>query len=230
MQESPFDSLLNEDQVMIAQAVRDFCKEAVLPKHEALDHHGTWPEELWEQIGELGLFGSFLSEDQGGAGAGFLAHAVAIEGLATGAGLAGALLCGQGIVVDAVARSGHSKAADWIEGLATGSLIGAPAMVEELPGVLNLAATGTGDQMRLMGEKLLVPAPGRAGLYLVLAKNAEGRLLAVVEADAAGLTHTKGEANLGLSGYETGTLVLNNTPAFALGGNDLVGRGRRGCR
>jgi alkylation response protein AidB-like acyl-CoA dehydrogenase len=230
MQGTPFEQFLNEDQAMIAEAVRDFSKQAVLPNHEHLDHSGEWPVELWSQIAELGLLGSFVSEEMGGTGAGFLAHAVAVETLAEGAGLAGALLASQGIVVDAIVRSGHAQTGDWLAGLISGEVLGAPAMLEEVPGLVQCVASGDGAHLTLSGAKMLVPGPGRAGLYVVRAQGASGPLLALVEASASGLRHELGEANLGLCGFETGTLHLDQTPALLLGGAALVAGVETGAR
>ncbi|MAG59016.1 MAG: hypothetical protein CMJ83_22235 [Planctomycetes bacterium] len=221
MEASPLDALLNEDQAMIAQAVGELARDVVAPQHEHLDHDGTHPEELWGQIAELGLFGVFIPEDLGGAGAGFLAHAVAIETLARAAGVAGALACAQGVVVDALLRSGDERATEHLEGLATGETLGAPAMLEDDYGC-KCVATGDSGDVTLSGTKTVVPFPGRAGCYLVRARRGTEDVLCLVPANAAGMAHDGPEENLGLHGFETGTLRLVDAPGVVLGGADVV--------
>lgn len=207
---------------MIAEAVRDFAREAVLPAHESLDHGGVWPEALWTQIADLGLFGTFLPEDMGGAGAGFLAHGVAIETLARSAGVAGVLPAGQGIVIDALRRGPEEAASRWLGELAAGSAIGAPALAEAAPGAVACMAEGPGSEVALRGVKSLVPAPGRAGCYLVSAVRDGSVILAMVDAAAPGVVHAAGPPALGLHGYECGDLRLDGAPGLVLGGGELA--------
>ena len=108
MEPSPFDALLSEDQAMIVNAVAELARDSVLPRQEKLDHEAAHSEELWSELAGIGLFGILVPEDKGGAGAGWLAHAVAVETLARATGAAGALLAAQGLVIAAVLRSGNA--------------------------------------------------------------------------------------------------------------------------
>ena len=222
MSGSAFDALLTEDQSMIADAVRDFATDVVLPAHEHLDHEAKWPTELWGQIAELGLFGTALPEDLGGAGAGMLGQSVVIESLARAGGLAGALAAGQGVVLAAMVKSGNDDAAGkWLESLATGELVAVPAMMENAPGECACEASGEGASVKVSGVKSLVPAPGVAGLYLVAARRGTERVLVAVEADTSGVHHGSGVPALGLSGYEVGDLKLDGAAGMVLGMDEL---------
>lgn len=224
MEPSPLDSLLTEEQSMIAQAVGEFATDVVLPRHEALDHAGTHPEDLWNEIAELGLFGASVPEELGGAAAGCVGQVIVIEKLARAAGVAGALACAQGIVTDAlVACDDEPTQARWIEGLATGELLGAPALAEE-DWAVDCAADGGGADVTLRGQKTVVPFPGRAGCYLVRARRGDGEVLAVVAADAPGLSHGGPVDAIGLQGFEWGALALDGAPGRVIGGADLVAR------
>jgi alkylation response protein AidB-like acyl-CoA dehydrogenase len=71
----------------------------------------------------------------------------------------------------------------------------------------------------------MVPFPGRAGAYVVLAREGGGGVaLYAVEAGAKGVTHSGRDESLGLLGFETAPLVLRQVPATRLGGDDLVAR------
>ena len=41
-----------------------------------------FPNELWKEMGELGLLGITVPEEYGGAGMGYLAHVIAVEEIA----------------------------------------------------------------------------------------------------------------------------------------------------
>jgi len=230
MEASALDALLSEDQAMIAQAVGEFARDSVLPRHEALDHAGKHPEDLWGEIAELGLFGVFVPEELGGLDAGFLVHAVCVGTLARAAGLAGVLACTQGVVVDAVLSSqDEDSIAKWLGGLATGELLGAPAMMEDDHGTA-CVATGDGLEVRVAGSKVSVPFPGRAGCYLVRARREGKDILVLVPADEAGVVHGDPEGTLGLSGFETSALHLEGALGRVLGEADLVDRVTTGAR
>ena len=62
--------------------MRDFAEGALAPVAEELDREGRFPVELVEQAAGLGLLGIPLDEEWGGAGAGTVSYALAIEELA----------------------------------------------------------------------------------------------------------------------------------------------------
>lgn len=221
MSDTPLDRLLGEEQQMIASAVRDFARDEVLPRHEALDHEGVHPEALWEQIAELGLFGVFLSEDAGGAGAGFLGHTVVVESLARAAGIAGILPVAQGIVTGALLHAGGHE--ELLEGLVTGQVLGAPALAEDDDSVVKTTAVGS-EEVVLSGCKANVPYPGRAGAYLVRALRDGEPVLVLVEGGADGLRHEGPSPVLGFAGFEVGALHLDGAKGRVLGGSELVSK------
>lgn len=229
MQNSELDLALTEEQAMLRQTVRDFAAGNVAPRHEALDHAGKHPEDVVQGIAELGLFGVLAPAEAGGAGMGTLAHALAVEALGEAAGVVGAIVVAQGIVVDALARAGGRDAL--VGELASGAKLGAPALLEADPAVVACRAEGEGEAVRLRGKKTLVPFPGRAGAFVVLARDAAGAEgLYLVEAGASGARHETPEATLGLHGMETAALELDGAAAAKLGGRDLVAKVRDGAR
>jgi short-chain 2-methylacyl-CoA dehydrogenase len=61
--------------------VRDFARSEVAPVAEELDRTKSFPYELVEKLGELGLMGIPFPEEYGGGGADTLAYALAVEEL-----------------------------------------------------------------------------------------------------------------------------------------------------
>lgn len=215
MERSELDFALTEEQEMLRQTVRDFAEQRVRPAHEHVDHAAVHPTDLVDGLKELGLFGVLAPADQGGAGMGFLAHVVCVEALAEAGGVMGGIVAAHGAVVDAVAQDGRHG--DVAAALASGELLGAPALQEEDHGAVSCTAT-SGATPLLTGRKILVPFPSRAGAFLVLAKDAAGSAgLYLVKADARGIRHESRQATLGLLGLETAVLEMDGAPAAKLG-------------
>jgi acyl-CoA dehydrogenase len=141
----------------------------------------------------------------------------------------GSILAAHGIAADAVLRAGGRD--ELAAELASGAKLGAPALLEDDATVVKCVASGAPGAARLRGAKRLVPFPGRAGAFVVLAADDAGvRGLYLVGPDAAGVRHERREETLGLLGMETATLELDGTPAERLGGAEVVLRTIEGAR
>jgi alkylation response protein AidB-like acyl-CoA dehydrogenase len=68
----------------IGAMARRFADEAIRPVAEALDREERFPGELYERMGELGLFGISAPEEHGGVGLDALAYAIVMEELSRG--------------------------------------------------------------------------------------------------------------------------------------------------
>jgi short/branched chain acyl-CoA dehydrogenase len=73
---------LSDEQREIQRLVRDFAQGEVKPVAEELDRTKTFPYEIVQQLGRLGLMGIPHPQEYGGGGAGNLAYTLAIEELA----------------------------------------------------------------------------------------------------------------------------------------------------
>ncbi len=77
---SPFDT---PERVALVERVRAFAMDEVLPVANRLDPlHEDIPDELLDRMGELGLFGILIPEDEGGLGLGVLDYCLVSEELA----------------------------------------------------------------------------------------------------------------------------------------------------
>ena len=73
---------LTEEQELLRKSVRAFAEEEVKPRAIALDAEERFDVELLDKMGQLGLFGMFVSEEYGGSNVGYVAYIIAVEELA----------------------------------------------------------------------------------------------------------------------------------------------------
>jgi short-chain 2-methylacyl-CoA dehydrogenase len=73
---------LSDEQRDIQRLVRDFAQGEVKPVAEELDRTKSFPYEIVQKLGKLGLMGIPHPQEYGGGGAGNLSYALAIEELA----------------------------------------------------------------------------------------------------------------------------------------------------
>lgn len=73
---------LNREQEMIREAVRSFAEKRIAPIAPELDENEEFSAELTRQMGEIGLFGMFVSEKYGGQQLDYVSYAIAVEEVA----------------------------------------------------------------------------------------------------------------------------------------------------
>jgi alkylation response protein AidB-like acyl-CoA dehydrogenase len=76
------DFELNKEQQMIRKEVRKFAKKEIAPLAQELDENEEFSAELTRKMGEIGLFGMFVSEKYEGQGMDYLSYIIAVEELA----------------------------------------------------------------------------------------------------------------------------------------------------
>jgi alkylation response protein AidB-like acyl-CoA dehydrogenase len=75
---------LSEIHQQISNVTRRFAAEVIRPAAEELDREERFPEEMYRQMGELGLFGITVPGELGGAGMDALAYSIVMEELSRG--------------------------------------------------------------------------------------------------------------------------------------------------
>jgi alkylation response protein AidB-like acyl-CoA dehydrogenase len=227
-----FDLTPTQDQRMLVEVVREFAAERVRPAAADADRDCRAPDELVATAVELGLWQVGVPEQLGG----FTEHRSAVTGvlvaeaLATGdLGLAVACLAPAAVSTALSLWGDADQQATYLPPFVADDPPRAALAITEPqplfdPFRLSTRAVGSGGGYLLDGLKSLVPAAGRAELFLVAAMvddpgscAAEGvPALFLVEAGAAGLT-VRAEPAMGLRAAETGRLQLSGVrvPASA---------------
>jgi alkylation response protein AidB-like acyl-CoA dehydrogenase len=171
--------------------------------------------ELWEEMASLGWLGLLIPEEHGGAGLTWIDFVVLLE--ETGRSLLPSPLLSNALAATAVLEAGSpAQQRRWLPGLADGSRIGTLALLEgdDIQGAQGVGLPGEveGDDHVLDGTKHFVADAGCADLFVVAYRVGDELHLAVVPADAAGvsvelvpsLDETKRTGTLRLNGVRVG--------------------------
>jgi isovaleryl-CoA dehydrogenase len=211
---------LSDEQLLLRRTVRQFAQEKVAPRALALDAEQGFPRESWEEAAGLGLLGTTVASEDGGAGLGLTELCLIGEELAAACVSTAATVLHQAdMVVGRIARHGDAtQKARWLPGLIDGSLIGCLAMTEAEAGSdvmsMRTRAERTDSGWRLSGSKTFITNGPVADLALVYARTPETgeRSLALfaVPTDALGFSRGKKFSKMGWRGSPTGELLLDD--------------------
>lgn len=185
---------LTEEQQMIVDMTRGMLEEhcSVEVVRSVEDDPKGYPEELWKQMGELGLNGILIPENHGGGGMSLLEAAFVYEEL--GRAMAPvphfvSCVLSAGVLLEA---GNDAQRDEWLPKIAEGSAILTTAWYEPERGQgetgIQLQAKRDGEDYRLNGVKRSVPYAGVADGLLVLARSDAGVDIFLVDPSAEGVT------------------------------------------
>jgi alkylation response protein AidB-like acyl-CoA dehydrogenase len=157
--------------------------ERLVPEAEALDHQGTFPQELFRELGELGYFGAMYPETVGGSGLQhpYTCFTVLCEELARGSMGFAAGVCMQGsTATHTIFQWGSPKLRDlYLAPALRGEKIGAFAITEPNAGSdaasLRTKAEKVDGGWRLNGTKIFTTNGTVADFITVVATTAPGK-------------------------------------------------------
>ena len=233
-----FDFGLGETADMLRESVAGFAADRIAPIAERIDREDFFPRELWPQMGALGLHGITVSEEDGGAGLGYLEHCVAMEEISRASGSVG-LSYGahSNLCVNQIFRWGNAgQKARYLPKLISGEHLGALAMSEAGAGSdvvsMQLRAEKHGDRFFLNGSKFWITNGPQADALVVYAKTdpdagARGITAFIVEKTFPGFSVAQKLDKLGMRGSETGELVFEDCEVPAENVLGKVGEGVR---
>ena len=233
-----------DDQRAITEMVHQFVDEQVLPVAEHHDHEDSFPDDVVEQMKELGLFGVTIPEEYGGMGLDLTTYTMIVEELSRGwisiSGIVNTHFIGSYLLM----RFGTDEQKErWLPRMATGEIRAAFSLSE--PGLgsdvqaISTRAKRDGDAWTINGQKMWVTNGLRSGLVFLLAKTDpeasppyKGMTCFVTEkepdaaensGDYAGLTVPPQIRKMGYKGVESTELVYEDyrcPPENVLGGED----------
>lgn len=170
---------LDDVQVQILDAVRDFVDNEILPNASFLEHKDEYPADIVEGLKELGVFGLMVPEEYGGLGQSLLTYALVVEEIARGWMSVSGVINTHFIVAWMVMHHGtEEQKAYYLPKMATGEIRGAFSMSEPGCGsdvsAITSKAVRDGDAYVLNGQKMWLTNGGSSTLVAVLVRTDEG--------------------------------------------------------
>jgi alkylation response protein AidB-like acyl-CoA dehydrogenase len=187
----------SEEQQMIIDMTRGMLEEhsSVEAVREVEDDPKGYPDELWKQMGELGLNGILIPESHGGGGQTLLEAAFVAEEL--GRAMAPtphfvSCVMSAGVLMEA---GSDAQKDEWLGQIANGAAILTPAWLEPQRGFgevgVALEAKADGGDFVLTGVKRSVPYASSATRLVVLARTSDGVDLLLVDPNSEGVKLTQ---------------------------------------
>ncbi len=212
---------LNENQIMIAQMVRDFAEKEIKPFYKQWDADEHFPVETMKKMGELGLLGIFIPEEYGGSGFTYFEYATALMELGK--------VCG-GIGLSVAAHNslctGHiyyhgneQQKKKFLPKLASGEFIGAWGLTEANTGSdamrMQTTAVKDGNDWIINGAKNWITHGLSGDVAVILVRTGElldsnGITAFIIEKDMPGFSAVKIKDKLGVRASETAELIFDN--------------------
>ncbi len=216
--QDPFDleSQLLEEERMVRDSVREFCGERLMPGIVEANRKEQFDPDIMKQFGELGMLGSTLPEEYGGAGLSHVCYGlIARETERVDSGYRSAMSVQSSLVMHPIfAYGSEAQKKKYLPRLATGELIGCFGLTEpdhgSDPGGMKTRASREEGGYRLNGSKTWITNSPIAEVAVVWAK-LEGVIRGfILERGMDGLSTPKIEGKMSLRASVTGEIVMKD--------------------
>lgn len=166
---------LSEERRMIQESARAFTHDVVLPAANRLDPvKGEIPQEIIDQMSELGYFGILIPEELGGLGLGAFEYCLIAEELAQGWMSVASLIARGNALIGSLKSMSSEQQAHYLPKMARGEFLGAFSLSEPDAGsdVANIScrAKKVGDEWEITGNKYWCTYADGADFILVFAR------------------------------------------------------------
>ncbi len=231
------DFTLPEEIEMLRKTVREFVEKRLLPISMQVEEEDKIPDEIVDEMKDMGFFGLPFPEEYDGVGMGELGYVVALEELGAANAAFGNLIgahtgiAGMSIYLDGTPEQKQK----YIPPMARGEMIGAFALTEPNAGsdaaAIETTARREGDKYILNGSKMWITNGPIANVIIVFAVTdktlgARGGISAfIVENTFPGYRVGKVDKKMGLHGSYTSELIFEDcvVPAENLLGKPGLG-------
>ncbi len=226
----------SEEQLMVADAAKEFVEQQVLPNLDKLEQHDIeLSKKLLEMSGEYGLLGTAIPEEYGGTGQDFITNSLLTEVNASAYSFALTMGAHTGIGTLPILYFGNEEQrSKYLPKLATGELKAAYCLTEPDSGSDALAAktkavlSDDGKHYILNGQKMWITNGGLADIFVVFAKiNGTDFTGFIVEYGDEGFTRGKEEPKLGIKGSSTCQIFFENVKVPVENVLGEIGKGHR---
>jgi len=208
------------DQKEVQRLARDFARQEIEPRASEWDREHRFPREIFAKLAELGLMGTCVPEEYGGAGTDFLSYVLVLEELSradAGVGVTVAVHT-SAVTLPLLAFGTDEQRSRFVPPLARGEHLGAFALTEPEAGsdagALRTRAEPEGDGWRITGAKQWITNARHAGTFLLFARTDPAtpgaRGVSAFVLDAEHVRITRDEEKLGLNSSVTNDIVVED--------------------
>ncbi len=209
---------LTEDERLIADTARAYAQDKLQPRIVEAYMEEKTDRAIFEEMGELGLLGVTVSDDYGGAGAGYVSYGlVAREVERVDSGYRSMMSVQSSLVMYPIEAYGsEAQKRKYLPKLASGEWVGCFGLTEpdagSDPAGMKTRAEKVADGYRLIGSKMWISNSPIADVFVVWAKSAahDGEIRGfILEKGMKGLSAPKIGGKLSLRASITGEIVMD---------------------
>jgi len=213
--------ILNDEQKMIQEMMRDYSQNKLKTTAAERDKTSSFPAQELKELGALGALGMTVSEQWGGAGMDYVSLVVAIEEIAAGDGAISTIVSVQNSLPCGITQryGTEQQKQQYLSKLATGEMLGCFCLTEPQAGsdasALMCQAVREGDEWVINGTKQFITTGKYADVALVFAvtdKSAgkKGISCFLVPTSTEGYIVSRLEEKMGQHCSDTATIILDN--------------------
>ena len=215
------DFTLSKEHEMLRKMYREFAQNEVKPLAQEIDEEERFPSETIPKLAKLGLLGIPFPKKYGGAGGDNLAYAMAVEEIAKTCGTTSVIICAHTSLCcyPIYAYGTEEQKMKYLPDLLSGRKLGAFGLTEPNAGSdasgQQTIAVLEGDHYVLNGTKCFITNATEADTFVVFAmtdrtRGNHGISAFIVEKGFKGFSIGKHEKKMGINGYPTCDLVLED--------------------
>jgi alkylation response protein AidB-like acyl-CoA dehydrogenase len=206
------------EQREVQALARDFAQREIEPYAAEWDREHRFPRETFAKLAELGLMGTCIPEEYGGAGTDFVSYILVLEELSradAGVGVTVAVHT-SAVTLPILTFGTDEQRSRFVPPLARGEHLGAFALTEPESGsdagALRTRAEPEGDGWKITGTKQWITNARYSGTFLLFARTDPdtpgSRGLSAFVVDGDDVRVTRDEEKLGLNSSITNDVVI----------------------
>jgi glutaryl-CoA dehydrogenase len=206
---------LTEEERMVRDTARDYAQEKLFPRVIAANREERYDPAIAREMGALGLLGSTIPQEYGGAGLNYVCYGlIARELERVDSGFRSAMSVQSSLAMQAIyAYGSEAQRRKYLPRMASAECLGCFGLTEpdhgSDPGSMTTRAEKVAGGFRLTGNKTWITNAPVAHVAVVWAK-LDGKIRGfLVERDTKGFSTPKVEGKLSLRASITGEIVLD---------------------
>ncbi len=217
----PMKLELNEQQKMIQKMIREFAEKEVGPIAADLDKTEEYPTKTLEKLAKLGILGSIIPTEYGGAGLDTISYTIIVEELSRKCASTGVIISVHNSLASwpIIKYGNEEQKKKYLPILAKGEKIGAFAGTEPNAGsdlgAMQTTAVLKGNKFIINGDKTFITSGSNAGIFIVFAvtdksAGSKGISAFIVENTFKGFKVGSIYEKLGINASGTSELIFEN--------------------